>query len=117
MVNGWFDELAGKGDYINPEIPAQDMEDLRGETAVVRGWVNKAIAHKDATGRNPPPLTEIHSCIDVIFELFNKYGQLIRGVSTSSYVPRNSAGTSVQAVIGPEPGLSDDGSSDVNVTT
>jgi len=83
MVNGWFDELAGKGDYINPEIPAQDMEDLRGETAVVRGWVNKAIAHKDATGRNPPPLTEIHSCIDVIFELFNKYGQLIRGVSTS----------------------------------
>ena len=86
MVNGWFDDLAGTGDYVNPEIPAQDMEDLREKTAVVRGWVNKAIAHKDATGRDPPPLSEIHSCIDVIFELFNKYGQLIRGVSTSKDV-------------------------------
>jgi hypothetical protein len=86
MVNGWFDDLAGKGDYINPEIPAQDMEDLRERTAVVRGWVNKAIAHKDATGRDPPPLSDIHSCIDIIFELFNKYGQLIRGVTTGKDV-------------------------------
>jgi hypothetical protein len=82
MVNGWFDQLAGKGDYINPEIPAQDMEDLLNRTAVVRGWVNKAVAHKDAAGREAPPLSEIHSCVDVVFELFNKYGQLIRGVTT-----------------------------------
>jgi hypothetical protein len=86
MVNGWFDDLAGNGDYINPEIPAQDMDDLRERTAVVRGWVNKAVAHKDATGRDPPPLDEIHSCIDIIFELFNKYGQLIRGASTGKDV-------------------------------
>ncbi len=33
------------------------------------------------------------------------------------HVPRNSAGTSVQAVIRLGPGLSEDGSSDVNVTT
>jgi hypothetical protein len=83
MVNGWFDQLAGTGDFINPEIPAQDLEDLRERTAIVRGWVNKAVAHKDATGRDPPPLSEIHSCVDVVFELFNKYAQMIRGVSTS----------------------------------
>jgi hypothetical protein len=82
MVNGWFDDLAGKGDYINPEIPAQDMEYLRERTAVVRGWVNKAIAHKDAREREAPPLSEIHACIDVIFESFNKYGRLILGAIT-----------------------------------
>jgi hypothetical protein len=44
--------------------------------------VNKAVAHKDAAGREAPPLSEIHGCIDVVFERFNKYGQLIRGVGT-----------------------------------
>jgi hypothetical protein len=83
MVNGWFDDLAGPGDYINPEIPAQDFEDLRSKTAIVRRWVNKAVAHTDAIRSEPPPLSEIHSCVDVIFELFNRYAQLIRGVSTA----------------------------------
>jgi hypothetical protein len=39
------------------------------------------------------------------------------GEPAFGYVPRNSAGTSVQAAIGLEPGLSEVGSSDVNVTT
>jgi hypothetical protein len=67
-------------------IPAQDMKDLRGKTALVRGWVNKAVAHADATGREAPPLSEIHTCVDVVFDLFNKYGQLIRGVTTDNDV-------------------------------
>jgi hypothetical protein len=82
LVNGWFDDLAGPGDYIHPEIPAQDMEELQEQTAVVRGWINKAVAHKDAKGRAGPPVTEINTCVDVLFDLFNKYSQLIRGVST-----------------------------------
>jgi hypothetical protein len=86
MVDGWFNEMAGSGDYINPEIPAQDLEDLRKKTTKVRGWVNKAVAHKDAKGSGPPPLSEIHACIDVVFDLFNKYGQLIRGVGTQNDV-------------------------------
>jgi hypothetical protein len=81
MVNGWFDDLAGSGDYINPEIPAQDLEDLQERTEVVRGWVNKAVAHKDAKGRDAPPLEQLHACVDVVFELFNKYSQLIGGRS------------------------------------
>jgi hypothetical protein len=36
MVNGWFDDLAGSGDFINPEKPAQDLQDLRDKTAKVR---------------------------------------------------------------------------------
>lgn len=86
MVDGWFDALAGSGDFINPEIPAQDMADLREKTATVRGWVNKAVAHTDMAGREAPPLSEIHASIDVVFDLFNKYGQLIRGVSTANDV-------------------------------
>lgn len=81
LADHWFDELAGSGDFINPEIPAQDMEDLRAKTATIRGWVNKAVAHADATGRDAPPLADVHASVDVIFDLFNKYGNLIRGVS------------------------------------
>jgi hypothetical protein len=86
LAIGWFEELAGSGEFINPEIPAQDLQDLRDKTAKVRSWVNKAVAHKDAKGSGPPPLSEIHACIDVVFDLFNKYGQLIRGVSTQNDV-------------------------------
>lgn len=86
MVNGWFNDLAGSGDCINPEIPAQDMEDLREKTAEVRGRVDKAVGHKDTKGREAPPLSEVHACIDAIFEVFNKYMALIRGVSVANDV-------------------------------
>jgi hypothetical protein len=46
----------------------------------VRGWINKAVAHKDSRGRDAPPLSEVHDCIDVVFELFNKYMRLIQGL-------------------------------------
>jgi hypothetical protein len=62
------------------------IEDLRKKTTKVRGWVNKAVAHKDAAGREAPPFSELHASIDVVFELFNKYWQLIRGASTDTDV-------------------------------
>jgi hypothetical protein len=83
----WFSEELGSGDFINPEIPAADTERLRSETAEVRRWVNKAVAHSD---RHRPPgapvFKEIHHCLDVTFELFQKYMLLIRGVHVVSDV-------------------------------
>lgn len=79
IAEGNFEALAGEGDFINPEIPAQDAEDLRTKTATVRGWVNKAVAHADAKGRDAPPLEEVHASIDAIFELFSKYYTLVHG--------------------------------------
>jgi hypothetical protein len=77
----WFDRLAGTDEFINPELPAEHMQELRDGTQVVRGWVNKAVAHADAKGRDAPPLDELDASIKVIFGLFNLYEQLIRGTA------------------------------------
>lgn len=81
MVDEWFRELAGTGDYINPEIPAADMERLRQDTATVRNWVNKAVAHTDQRERDAPSLAQIDDAIDSVVELFRKYYALVVGAS------------------------------------
>lgn len=77
----WFDTNAGPGEFINPEVPASDMERLRRETGDVRQWVNKAVAHRDHQ-RQPsaPVFQDLHRCVDVLFKVFQKYMLLIRGV-------------------------------------
>jgi hypothetical protein len=79
MADEWFNDLAGPGEFINPEIPARDRESLRTETAEVRKWVNTAVAHFGRREAGPPPLLEIHRCVDVVFDLFHKYANLIGG--------------------------------------
>jgi hypothetical protein len=75
---------------INPEIPAGDMERLRTETLQVRQWVNKAVAHLDHRERKPPNFLEIHRCVDVVYELFQKYTNLIQGVHVAADVVMSS---------------------------
>jgi hypothetical protein len=81
MADEAFNKLAGAGEYINPEIPAADMEGLRQSTATVRSWVNKAVAHTDQRERDAPSLAQIDDSIDSVVELFRKYYGLIVGVS------------------------------------
>jgi hypothetical protein len=86
-ASGVFDGLAGGGEFINPEIPARDMEDLRARTRKVRRWVNKAVAHTARYGGvKPPPLKEIHEAVDVIYGMFQKYTSLIRAVHVNKGV-------------------------------
>jgi hypothetical protein len=83
----WFDELApGSDSFINPEVPADDLETLRSSTEGVRRWVNKAVAHADAKEYDSPNITELHSSLDVVFDLFNKYEQLLFSASVGRYV-------------------------------
>jgi hypothetical protein len=86
LTDSWSSDVIHYEDFINPEVPAQDLEDLRAKTTTVRTWVNKAVAHKDRAGKEAPPLSEVHGCIDAIFEVFNKYMALIQGVSVSNDV-------------------------------
>jgi hypothetical protein len=84
MAEGWYRDMAGEGDFINPEIPAADMQTLRAETKVVRDWVNSAVAHysqkeKKFSGSVAPPLSQIHSSLDCIAKLFRKYQSLLNG--------------------------------------
>jgi hypothetical protein len=81
QANRWFDETFGGGPFINPEVPARDWGHLWKKTTKVRGWVNNAVAHLNERERKPPPYGEIHRCIDIVVELFEKYVRLIEGVT------------------------------------
>jgi hypothetical protein len=76
-----FERVAGPDGYIDPEIPAQDLESLQSKTKAVRAWVNKNVAHVDPQGE---PLGEkrlhvIHAAVDVVADLFDRYNALIQG--------------------------------------
>jgi hypothetical protein len=75
----WFDKTCGTGPFISPEVPARDWEHLKSETEEVRKWVNTSVAHPGKRERKPPPYGEIHRCVDIIFELLQKYTYLIQG--------------------------------------
>jgi hypothetical protein len=81
MAHGWFDSMAGTGDYIDPQIPAQDFDDLQTKTATVRHWVNTSIAHltEKHNPKEGPPLQEVFDAVDVVADLVGKYEQLIGG--------------------------------------
>jgi hypothetical protein len=88
MAQGWFDSMAGTGDYIDPRIPAQDFDDLYTKTAKIRKWVNTSVAHVTLKGRprGVPPLGDIHDAVDVVADLFMKYNALIYGENFQSGV-------------------------------
>jgi hypothetical protein len=68
-------------DYIDPQIPAQDFDDLQTKTKTVRDWVNRSVAHLTPRPRTGPPLDDVHDAIDVVAQLFRKYQTLIGGVN------------------------------------
>jgi hypothetical protein len=82
-ANRWFDNLAGGRDYIDPEIPANDLTELRERTRKVRDWVNTSVAHASARVKRVPALTDIHENLRDVLDLFLKYMALIRGVGVS----------------------------------
>jgi len=79
----FFDELTSPGaKAIDPEMPRRDLERLHAETAKIREWVNKEVAHWDQkTGTFSEGLTyaDVHHGIDLIFDVMMPYRQLILG--------------------------------------
>jgi hypothetical protein len=78
-----FDALTGAigSDHIDPAIPRDDLDRLRDETESVRTWATKEVAHYDLNkGTFEVGLTygDLHTAIDLIGELFQKYYSLIR---------------------------------------
>jgi hypothetical protein len=85
LGNEFFDKLVGLGaDALDASVPRADFKRLQGETAKVRKWVDKEVAHYDRkAGVFGQGLTfdDIHRSIDVIFETYNRYCQLILGTT------------------------------------
>jgi hypothetical protein len=83
MGNRFFDMLTTPGSKaIDASVPAGQLTHLRDETANIRKWADKEIAHYDPnTGEfgKGPTFGSVHDAIDLIFETLNHYNQLILG--------------------------------------
>jgi hypothetical protein len=83
LGNKFFDSLTSPGARgIDPDMPLAHLEQLRNETAGVRKWIDKEVAHYDPKiGKFSEGLTfkDVHHAIDLIFEVMNHYRQLILG--------------------------------------
>ena len=90
LGNEFFDSLTAPGALaIDADVPREHLERLRNETAKVREWVDKEVAHYDPkTGQFSEGLTfgDVHQAIDLIFETLNQYNQLILGTPTAGSV-------------------------------
>ncbi|HXS34157.1 MAG TPA: hypothetical protein VN758_10345 [Solirubrobacterales bacterium] len=97
----WDDNLGGSvGHHIDPSITAADLAELREGSEKVRRYVDKHVAHFDASviGRGPPPapkksgselptLNEVHDAIDLVGTLFKKYSQLFTAADIIELTP------------------------------
>ena len=90
LGNEFFDDLVGPGARaIDAATPLADLARLRDGTARVRDWVSNEVAHYNKnTGEFSSGLTfgDIHAAMDLIFEIYNRYNQLILGSTTAGSV-------------------------------
>jgi len=78
----------GGGNYLDPAIPKADLATLKKTAKSVTGYVNRHIAHSD---RNPAPIvpkfSDLNAAIDVVGDLFTRYGNLLTASTFVTLVP------------------------------
>lgn len=97
----WDENLGGSvGHHIDPAITATDLAELREGSEKVRRYVDKHVAHFDASvigrgpprapeksGRELPTLNQVHDAIDLVGRLFRKYSQLFTAADIIQLTP------------------------------
>lgn len=90
LGNEFFDALVAPGaKALDAATPLADLERLREGTDKVRSWVSNEVAHYNAkTGQFSEGLTfgDVHQAMDLVFEIFNRYNQLIYGRTVAGSV-------------------------------
>ena len=80
----------GSGFHLDPAIPAADFDALTAAAAEVKNWVDRHVAHADASAV-PASVTltlqDIHDAIEVIGELFRSYYTLFTAADMPDLVP------------------------------
>lgn len=74
--------------HLDPAVPRADLAAIRGAAASVRDYVDKHVAHAEAS---PAAVTltldDVHDAIDVLGDVFKKYDFLIQGASWACLEP------------------------------
>jgi hypothetical protein len=75
----WQKQWAGEvGDHLDPAIPASDLERLTSGAEKVEDYVDQYLAHRDARpSAGLPTFADLDAAIDMLGELYAKYGNLL----------------------------------------
>lgn len=86
---GWDKQFGGNvGDHLDPSVPAADLLALTELGAEVRHYVDKHVAHAEASAPTVTlTLDDIHDAVGAIGELFVKYANLLTGALWASLEP------------------------------
>lgn len=88
---GWKKHYAGStGTHLDPSIPAADSDALTAAASKVKAYVDRHLAHADASAASASTtvtLQEVHDAIDVVGDLFKKYYNLLTASSYGTLVP------------------------------
>jgi hypothetical protein len=77
---GWLEVTWGDGSgHLSVGTINADFDRLHRDTAVVRTWASKAIAHIDQKGAKAPTFGELDASINDVTEIFQRYGSLLTG--------------------------------------
>lgn len=88
----WADNYAGEvGDHLDPTIPAADLEQLDVTAGDIKAFVDKHLAHRDASPLSPerlPKFADLDPAIDMMGLVYRRYFGLITGLPKPTLVPR-----------------------------
>jgi len=87
----WAKQYGGGTDiHLDPAIPSADSDTLAAAASRVKTYVDKHVAHADASPASAAitiSLTDVHDAIDVVGHLFKRYYNLLTAASYASLVP------------------------------
>lgn len=74
-----FNELSSGGDHVDPAVVRADLEKLADACKVVKGYVDKHVAHIDGDRQSLGPVTlgDVHTAADTVYEVFHRWYQLV----------------------------------------
>jgi hypothetical protein len=90
-AENWDKEFGGRvGTHLDPAIPAADLDALKADAADAKAFVDKHVAHADASAvavTIAVTLSDVHDAIDTIGRLFQKYSRLFSSADYATLVP------------------------------
>jgi hypothetical protein len=84
-----FDRLAGTGrEHVDPAAIQVDLDELQVESAQIKSWVDKHIAHTDLKPlKVAPTFTDLSDAIDALLGMFRRYFKLLTGLESDMRAP------------------------------
>jgi hypothetical protein len=86
-ADGWFDDVVGRGDSLDPAVPRRELQTLKQKVDPIRRYVNKRLAHLDQHRFQAfPTFADLDATLDHLYGLLRRYHLILLGPALSDDV-------------------------------